>query len=254
VEPLIVTARLAAPIALTGPRDLSLDGLLASVTFGRLVTATGDVWPEVADDWRYLPLPLRLDGPDATALDHLTAGASIPTVAQAGLWWYACSAFAWVDPHGVITYHWTKRMALDSAHARYLTTGDKKAVIVTDKGRYRDYHMPLPTRTAVALQWRCVGDGAALCDLLGGLAFIGKKHAQGYGELLPDAAWDVAPDSADHSLWTPDGALARPVPAAALPSLNVAWHTMPQATYTAFRAPQWHTANQTQCLIGGRRR
>lgn len=233
---LTITAHLVAPLAVAEVTDISLDGILATAAF----VAIGEVWPDPKVEWRWVPIPLVVRGPDAGCVADCVAGMPLTHAQQAALWWYAVSSPIPIDDQGQQAFHWTKRLPLDPYYADYLAPETKrKNVIITEKGRYRDYHDPLLTRSIQSIQWTADGDADAVQALLDAVRFIGKKRSQGYGQLHPDCPWAVTSDDMPYND-VQDGRYVRAVPMTRM-TLDC------PVAHMAFRAPQWLRCNQMVC-------
>jgi len=122
-------------------------------------------------------------------------------------WYYACS---WAQPQPWWAIegrdYWNKR--IDQQFAYLVDFGDRRGKVMTAKGRYKSYHMPVFYRAALEVTWYCIGDREQVTYLLSTVTHIGKKRAQGWGSV---ARWEVVPCLEDHSVWR-NGRLARGVP------------------------------------------
>ena len=112
-------------------------------------------------------------------------------------WYYACS---WAQPQpwwiAEGRDYWNKR--LDQQFAYLVDFGGRRGKVMTAKGRYRSYHMPVFYRTALEITWYCVGDKERIECLLSTVTHIGKKRAQGWGAV---ARWKVTLYPEDYSIW-----------------------------------------------------
>lgn len=175
-----ISVRLKSPIIIQG--YLTLDALLAALLFEQL----GDV--------------------DA-------AHAAIPVHCEDGL--YHASA-AIVDPHGYgpasfaaslraehdLNPDWIKKKGVTQKLHRKL-----------GKTRRRDLGMVMSNYQSIytpTVSWVCTGELSLIKPLLKDLNSIGKKHAQGFGE-IEAGSWEVV-ETEESPLVAPDGSPMRPIP------------------------------------------
>ena len=108
-----------------------------------------------------------------------------------------------------------------------------------DFGNVIDYY---PTFETPSVTWFCEGDPDEIIDLLRGVHFLGKKRAQGYGQVM-ESGWSVDEDDLD-GIVGPAGEPLRPVPAdmftgdRSLPLVDAAW-----------RPPYWNPGNRAACYV-----
>lgn len=245
MEPCTVTAWLAGPLAVTRPEDLALDGLTQWALLTALLGEQFYTLPGPRKSPLFVRLPLALQGPAAARIARFRSG-FWPDIArdfQDQPWWWACSSAELVDVAARETHYWNKRF--DTREADLLSEQTKTVVI--ENGRYKAYHQPLPTVVCRAVRWHAVGDSTALATLLSEIGYLGKKRAYGEGAV---ARWEVTPAETDHSLWTAEGRLARPVPVESIPAT---WAETPVSQFIAYRAPQYLPYHQALCWTGGRR-
>lgn len=144
-------------------------------------------------------------------------------------WYYKCSFAQWPEETVEGKSHWVKR--INTKRLGIVDFGRKRK-IVTAKGRYRLYHMPVFYYAAPHIDWYVVGNLEQVRDLLSDVWAIGKKQAQGWGRVR---RWVVEPWSEDWSVWR-DGKPMRAVPA-------------DDGMYIGFRPPYWLRENQTVCIV-----
>lgn len=261
MQPLTVTADLGASVACARLEDLSLDGLLAAELLLDLLGADYFALPapQAGDALVHVRLPLAVQGPGAEEVVALPSGyEALPHAipASGALWWWACATPTVEGPTARETQHWHKRFDLKPELTDLLAL-PANGRIKTDGGRYKSQRRPVQALAARQLRWACVGDLEAMQTLLAGVPALGKHRGQGYGIVR---RWTVEAATRDESLWTADGALARPVPLAALPAVGVAslnpvdgWTARPRTEYVGYRVPRWLPAHQTECALGGQR-
>ncbi|AXI53783.1 hypothetical protein C1J05_04060 [Sulfitobacter sp. JL08] len=194
MENLIFTASLKSPLIAQG--FMTFDSLLAAVLFDRC----GDV------ETAHTSVPLKC----SEGLFH--ASAAIVTPVERGSYSIAASLRADHD--------------LDAD----LFPKNKSGRIYRKMGRKRrrdlgnvlsTYH----TISTPSVRWICTGDLDQIKGLLGDLRFIGKKRAQGFGEV---AAWSVEKTDLD-PLVDEQGLPRRPIPEnmftgdRSLPLQDLAW-------------------------------
>ena len=241
-ESLVVRAQLAAPVALD--RWEPLDGLLGwAVAF----------FPDLREESRLRRHALRLAQNEGRRPDYGRIGNFIPL----SIWghglipgrWVYCSSYAL--PEGEVswdTVYWNKRFDSEAA-ARWLDPEARKQKVNSRSGPLRAYHMPLPVRSPAALVWHVYGDRHRLRNLCARLMAIGKKRAYGYGKVI---SWSVESedDGQDRSVFGPEGALMRPVPADLLEAAGVEGQF--EYGYFSYRAPYWDSRYFDRCAVLGR--
>jgi hypothetical protein len=215
--PLRIRLTLRPGSHLAGHDPLNLDNLLARIVVDE---ATGGLGLPDYEAVGPLPVPLA-------ALWH----------DEGGLPLWAATPFR---PVGVVAPDittWHKRAQPGTL------TGTKTGRFNPDTGRWQGRRIPLPTTLAESWEADAVGNPDEIARLLAPVPWVGKKRAQGFGEVL---SWTV--EAGDFAL-TRDGRLTRPLPAAAVGLLGgllpegepalVGW-TPPQWKPKFFR-PGWWT-------------
>lgn len=207
MQPVTVTATLAAGFAVGAGWGIALDGLLAGALWARdkANLRAADV-PVVRlidqDDPPDLPLPLARCHTD-TGQWHWAATCAIPIGPAA-------------TDHQRDVRPWTGR--IDERICRQLVD-HTPGTLPTHHGRWRHRIMPVIVTLCRAVTWRAVGDAARISDLLTPIAAIGKKRAQGEGAVL---SWQVQPESAgdprSFAHLHQDGTLGRPATAECVPT------------------------------------
>lgn len=120
-------------------------------------------------------------------------------------WYYRCSWAQW-GPYQDGSDYWSKRF--DQSHAELVDFRGRRGNIDIGAGAYKAYRMPVYYRSALWVEWYCVGDQERIADLLLTVTHIGKKTSQGWGRV---SRWTVEQVDADHSIWS-DGRLMRGIP------------------------------------------
>ncbi|MCI0555298.1 MAG: hypothetical protein L0287_30495, partial [Anaerolineae bacterium] len=121
----------------------------------------------------------------------------------------------------------------DTAFSSYLDPRHKRLTI--GAGRYKAFHMPVFVRSALYLDWFCVGDADRLNELVSTVTHIGKKRSQGWGRVI---RWQINQTDRDYHLFM-HGRLMRGVPKSF--PIGSAQH---QVAYFGFRPCYWKKSNQ----------
>ena len=238
MQPLKITAHLASSIAISRPEDIALDGLLSYEVLRRHFGADFYTLPDPKEQLLFAALPLAMRGAHIEA----ATGDLFPT---ATCWYWACSS-AIVDVKGRDRQYWNKRFDTAPALSDHIDFDGKREKVLIEQGRFKAYHMPLTTVVASAIVWYAYGDRDVIADILCPVAVIGKKRVQGNGRVL---AWEIEPIAEDYSEWR-DDTLMRPLP---MPLVDVTAITPLDMQHIAYRAPQWHRANQCLCVVKARK-
>lgn len=258
-----VTAHLAHGVVLPMMWPIPLDGALEACarrdTLGEhygdgrelsaeqnawLSTAEGDAarttgrrpgWLAAADrQVRRKPLPLAI------------FGWRRPQFGKQWIWLASCALLPADAP--MDTRWWHRRFG--HARAEQVVGERLPATVYETHGPYRSYRVPLAVTMVDRLTWRVVGDLDPLLALCLRIDQLGRKRSQGEGVVLGWDAVDEGPADLDWALWTPDGCIARPVPARAAGHLGVPGARTVPGT---IRAPYWRPP-QTETPGGGFRR
>ena len=236
MQPLQITAYVAGSISLARPEDLALDGLLAYQVLRKHFGSDFYTLPDPKEVLYFARLPLEMRGESVS----VQTGDLFPVES---LWYWACSS-AQIAVKGRDTQYWNKRFDTQAALSDHIDFGGRVEKILIEQGRYKAYHMPLPTLVCDKVVWYAYGDAEQIADLLCPIMAIGKKHSQGNGHVIQ---WEIEPIAEDWSEWK-DGKLMRPIPgplARGITPLDI--------QYIAYRAPQWHSSNQMMCVVKGMR-
>ena len=206
-EPLAITITLRAPLA--GYDPINLDNLLARAVVDEATQGHG--LPNSREPY-WLPVPLKCLWRSADGLP---------------LW--ASSVFLPAGESVRDTSYWHKRQQ----KGEYTHAKSGRFAPRATQGRWMERRVPLPTTVVDELAATCVGNREEVERLLGGLEFIGKRRAIGFGEIVR-----VGVTPADSFALVRDGVLVRPVPALALGLLG---GQMPQGTAApvGWTPPQW---------------
>lgn len=153
----------------------------------------------------------------------------IPLKQTDGLF-HASSAILETPIHGTVGF-------VAGLHARHRLDSDlikkdkhgkthKKYDTTRRKGGGNVFHT-YPTFTTATVSWHCEGDMHGIHDLLKGVYFLGKKRAQGYGQLV-EGGWSISESDFD-GIMDDQGNPLRPVPENRfagnrdLPLVDAAW-------------------------------
>ena len=207
MQNLIFTAKLRSPLIKQG--FLTFDGLLAAVLFDRC----GDV----EEAHSTIPI-LCTDG-----LFHASAAITMPVVPGS----YSIAASMRAD-HDLDADLFPKNKS-GRIHRKM------------DRKRRRDLGNVLssyPTISTPDVSWICTGDRDQISELLGDLQFIGKKRAQGFGEVIE---WSVENTDLD-PLLDENGAPRRPIPE----HMFRGDQNLPQQDLT-WRPAYWNLENRAVC-------
>lgn len=248
--PMQITAYVAGSIALARPEDLALDGLLSYQLLRRHFGEEFYFLPDPKETLLFAKIPLGMRGRPSLPVQLLNTGdkwiAAKEGLKDESLWYWACSS-AQIDVKGRDTQYWNKRFDTQAELSDHIDFGGKVEKILIEQGRYKAYHMPLPTLVCDKVTWYAYGDMEKVAELLSPIAAMGKKKCQGNGSVL---RWEITPMQEDWSEWR-NNQLMRSIPGPL--AKNVQWHGGFNAQHTAFRAPQWHAGNQAMCVTKGER-
>lgn len=162
-------------------------------------------------------------------------GGRIPVaIVHARDWYYRCSWAQW-GPHADGVDAWSKRF--DQSLVDLVDFNGRRGVVNTSSGTYKGYRVPVYYRSAMWVEWYCVGDKERIEYLLSTVTHIGKKSAQGWGRVI---AWEVEQIDEDYSIWR-DGQLMRGIPVYHWPRELGA----PRKASYGVRPPYWLSSNQT---------
>jgi CRISPR type IV-associated protein Csf3 len=216
-----ISAKLSNSIVTNDPA-LPLDGLLLKAAlekeFGTPLEAV-------------LPDPkTRLVYPSEMPIETRNAGTPF--------WYYACS-FAQYSLLGESTQHWHKR--LRSQHEGRIDWREKRGKVDIGSGRFRGYRMPMQTFHIDMITWYAVGEASPVLSLVSPISYIGKKRAQGQGEILE---WRVIETPHDHSEYK-EGRRTRAIPIKDEGKLT----PDTELAFRGFRPPYWHKDNMGWCFV-----
>lgn len=124
------------------------------------------------------------------------------------------------------------------------TPGGKGVLGVTD-GELKALNIPIATKHAAYVEFFVRGDKEKIAKLLSSVGVLGRDRGRGLGVV---SEWEIEPVDADLSVWVDEWTPARSIPVSLdeqelWESRNVAIEK--QAT----RAPYWHHATRTLCLV-----
>lgn len=125
-------------------------------------------------------------------------------------WYYRCSWAQWShDVEG--RDYWNKRF--DQAFTHLVDFRGRRGKVIIEQSTYKAYHMPIFYRSALWVEWYCVGNKERIEYLLYTVTHLGKKSSQGWGRVV---SWEVKAWKNDWSIWR-DGELMRGIPPEHLP-------------------------------------
>lgn len=212
MQPLKITARLYNGFA-ADDWSPTLDGILA-------------YWQlRLADPDGFLTTQGRSD------LMEPADGLPLEKIADGDLWWWACSSPLYALHQTHRTYFHRR---FDDRHERFMPDGTK--TVLTAAGPYKNYRKSLLFRVTDAVVWHCVGDEAALRDLLAHCHHIGAKPSQGYGRVRE---WRVEPGDLKAALYH------RPLPVDYARLKGIEGPVM----RWGIRPPARIAANQAECIM-----
>lgn len=223
-EPLRITAHLQTPVIADPAGYLPIDAILYAVHVREMigepmvVSCSNESIVKKGFD-RRRPLPLKKIGyRQDWHHEHI--------------WFYAASFAEWPDTVAHTQTFWTKRF--DAREAGFLVDfAGRRGRIATSEGRYKGYQIPVFARHALHVRWYVVGDAEEIRRLLRFATGIGKKIAQGWGQVR-EWAVEVWPD--DWSVYGPGGQLMR-----ALPQRGGVLH--------GIRPSYWNLRHQVPCRL-----
>jgi len=245
-----ITAYVAGSIALARPSDLALDGILAAQLLRRHFGEEFYYLPDPKECLYFAKIPLEMRGNPSDQTVGLKTGEQwvVPSkqIYDKSFWYWACSS-AQIEIKGHGTQYWNKRFDTQASLSDHLDFGGRVEKILIEQGRYKSYHMPLPTLVCDKVIWYAYGDIEKVAELLVSVPAIGKKRVQGNGMVL---RWIVEEAENDWSTWR-ENKLMRPLP---MPLCGgIQWAYGFEAKIIAYRAPQWHSCNQCICMMKGER-
>lgn len=219
-EPLKITARLGSPFH--GDPTAPIDGILGYLSHVREFGLQVSNDPGKSPEFHRELLPLAIV--DAASED----------------WFFAASFALWPDQVARQRDHWNKR--LDVLAAEQYTDGNSVSLA---KGQYKPYHVGIQLQHARTMEWYVVGDRAQIVSLLDDAPSIGKKRAQGFGEVR---RWDVSPVAEDWSCVNASGAPMRAIPVAWWKS-HRGTKNMPPVVNRTIRPNYWDIKNYRLCVM-----
>jgi len=182
---------------------------------------------------------LRRDDPDRFLVaqgrsDLMTPVEGLPLerIEDGALWWWACSSpiYDLAEQH---RRYFHRRF--DDQHERFLPEDTKK--VLTAAGPYKNYRKSVMLRVTQRVDWHCVGDAAAIRELLRDCRHIGAKTAQGYGRVRE---WTVTDDGDENT-----ALFHRPLPVDYARRLGVSGPVMRWGIRPPARIPE----NQAECVM-----
>lgn len=151
-------------------------------------------------------------------------------------WYYRCSWAEW-SPNVEAKDYWNKRYDNDLSD---FVSFKGRGTVKIEAGAYKAYHQPVFYRSALWIQWFCVGDKTEIGRLLSTCMNIGKKVSQGWGRVM---RWEVESISDDWSIWK-DGKLMRGIPVFEKPADHVG-----NIAIYGLRPSYWDKRNQIMVVL-----
>src|SRR5690348_17321071 len=185
MEPLEITAYVAGSIALARPEDLDLDGILAYQTLRKHYGEAFYSLPDPKETLHFARLPLEMRGKLSERIQQLQTGDIWIDATHEDIspWYWSCSR-AMIDVKGRDTQYWNKRFDTQAALSDHIDFKGRVQKIIIENGRYKAYHMPLPTLVTDKVRWYCYGEAEAIAELLLTVSSLGKKRNYGNGAVL----------------------------------------------------------------------
>jgi len=107
---------------------------------------------------------------------------------------------------------------------------------------FKSEQVPVPTLVSAFVEFHVVGDRALLNELLPHATHLGRGRSSGHGQVL---GWEVCDDPERRSILD-RGRLMRTVPVSAGVNARPGTFSVRHATT---RAPYWHRASLTDCMV-----
>lgn len=184
----------------------------------------------------YYPPPYLDNLLARVVVDRATGGAGV-SPSDEGYWIPVPLELAWQSPEGYPLWNSSvfQPMTDPLRDTVYTHKRPPKALYCDAKsikpgvGRWMERRLPLPVAIAPVWEARCIGNEAAILDLLSDISFLGKRRSIGMGEV---DEWLVSPGDFDTALII-DGQLAHGIPqgcgieCANRPATRIGW-TPPQ--------------------------
>jgi CRISPR type IV-associated protein Csf3 len=221
MEPIQVTVLLSSPVG--GAFDLPLDGILSAA------------WMR-----RERPDLYYSSQPPATVEELVEAELPLEKRGDGEQWYWSASFARWPASASDDRQFWNKRV--DQKEIERVDMG-KASQLNIGSGRYKAYHMPVPTRSALAIRWHCFGELAEIKGLLSSVFHFGKKRSQGMGAVRE---WCVEPVAFDYSCWRDDRPM-RTIPFGE--GLLTEKRQGFDLGFRTYRPPYWFSARQAVCLL-----
>lgn len=134
----------------------------------------------------------------------------------------------------VSVVRWKKRW--DDDHDDHVDFGDKKPRIEHKRGHFKQYNMPLVILSTPEMVFYARGNTTRVKNILRHVMYIGKKSAQGYGEIREK---NVEVVEYNWSLWR-HGQPMRAMPIKKEGCL---------IQFQGYRFPYWDRRNQDVCIV-----
>lgn len=224
MRPLIITARMAEPVAYYGD-GLHFDGILSWGAYLAMPRAERDALPPMGE-WA-LDMDLPLDrwqwAYEADCDDRLRAP-------NGDVWGWMCSAVH--ADWQVESMHAIRKKPAVGEMAEW---SNSKSVVI-GSGPLKAKDITVPTRFAHELVWYALGDWGGVNELLQPIHSIGKVHNIGLGVV---AEWTVETVSADEAGWCESIMARRRMP--------LSYTTEGHLVQGGIRAPYHHRSRQIAC-------
>lgn len=150
-----------------------------------------------------------------------------------------CTSYGFGDNREFLV-NWNKRF--DTKYDNYVDLG-KKGRLDIGAGYFKNYHMPLIVRSYKTINFYVRGDLKKIKELLENyIHFIGKKSAQGYGEI---AKYEFEEIKEDYSI-IKENKLMRHIPIKYKGELNLNENKIMEKSIIP---PYWRLDNREICLI-----
>lgn len=170
--------------------------------------------------------------------DEMRGGKLPIATVHAKDWYYRCSWAQW-GPFSDGKDRWAKRF--DFSQAVFIDFRGKRGRIDTSAGAYKAYLMPVFYRSALWVEWYCMGLMDEIKALIGMITHLGKKTAQGWGRVM---RWEVDESLEDYSIWA-DGDLMRGIPRYHWPKGRY----IEKMGFYGIRPSYWDRRNQMELVL-----
>jgi hypothetical protein len=125
----------------------------------------------------------------------------------------------------------------------HINWGKRKAKFSTSEGAEKSYDLPLFLRLTPRIDWFCVGNPVEIKNLLNYITGLGKKRAQGFGQVY---SWKITEIEEDWSILR-DNELMKPLPNYICKELGV--NRFYNLIQWGWKPPAWLNENKTLCMM-----